>query len=445
MESEAAAVRPLTPLRQWLRDPLILAILAVYLGLAFTYNFTMALGHAPDEPNRHYPYVKFLATHWRLPVGDPATEGGDLDIHPPLYYALLTPVYLIFHRWGDMAALRALRLTSPPLVLLALLLWLPVIARACGHRRGPTLFAFALTAWWPHLFVPAGALNNDVGVIVMSALLVYLIVVKDWEDRSWRSAAMWGAVVGMATLMKTSALPPGLGVVGAALLWQHGRRWYADARFWQRLGAGVGVALAVCGWWLARNYQLYGELRPVPVPPFAVPIPAGVSLTEALATGLVGQLLIRAVSGLWASAWAQMVWFPPQAEPFVYGTLRVVTLLAMAGWVWGYVRWRQRKLSGEVLRPALVLPIIGFGLLLAMAVYIATFVHLGVFQGGRYLLPFLPALTVGLTLGLRVAIPPRLRLPLAVVCLLFFLALSPLAWWRLVTYWNPFVRGGGAP
>ncbi len=83
----------------------------------------------------------------------------------------------------------------------------------------------------------------------------------------------------------------------------------------------------------------------------------------------------------------------------------------------------------------------GFGLLLAMAIHISIFIHIGVYQGGRYLLPFLPGLTVGLTLGLRQIVPRKLWLPLGVLFLLFVLGLSPLAWYRLITYWNPFVAG----
>jgi len=33
------------------------------------------------------------------------------------------------------------------------------------------------------------------------------------------------------------------------------------------------------------------------------------------------------------------------------------------------------------------------------------------------------------------------ELPLGLLFLLFVLGLSPLAWYRLITYWNPFVAG----
>ncbi|MEI6501879.1 MAG: hypothetical protein WCP21_12730 [Armatimonadota bacterium] len=442
MEHSTVSPAPTETPAPWqpLRDRAVWGILIVYLGLAITYNYSMALGFAPDEQSRHYPYVKFLANHWRLPVGDPVAEGGYLDIHPPLYYALLAPVYLAARGFGDLTALRALRLTSPPLIFLALLLWLPVLQRACGGKRGPTLFAFALTAWWPHLFVPAGALNNDVGLLVMSALLLYLVTVRHWASRDYRSVALWGVVAGLGTLMKTSALPPGLLLMGVALAWQHGRRCYADPRFWGRLGTGVGVALLVCGSWLGRNYLLYGQLSYFPG---MSPIPEGVGKLEALFTGMVVPLVLRALNGLWASVWAQMGWFPPVTEPFVYGGLRLVTLLAVAGWVGIAARCRKSKEEcEEYLRPAFALPALGFGLLLAMAIYISTFIHMGVYQGGRYLLPYLPGFTGFLTLGLRSIIPPRARLPLAVLFLLLFLALSPLAWFRLLTYWNPLVLSG---
>lgn len=422
---------------QPLRDRVVWAILLVHLALALTYNFTMALGHAPDESNRHFPYVRFLATHWQLPVGDPQAEGGFLDIHPPLYYLLLTPVYLATEGFGERVALRALRLTSPPLILLTLLLWLPVLHRACGGRRGPTLFAFALTAWWPHLFVPAGALNNDVGLLVMSSLLVYLIVARGWEQRTLQSAALWGIVVGLGTLMKTSALPPGLLIIGVALLLQHGRAWYRQGAFWGRLGIAVAAAALVCGWWLGRNYLLYGQLSPMPPMP---PIPEGVSKLEALFMGMVGPLVLRAINGLWASVWAQMGWFHPTAEPYVYWGLRLITVLAVLGWVKLLLGRRLKSVAWSE-HAGLVLPLVGFGSLLGMAIYISTFLHMGVFQGGRYLLPFLPGLTAFLTLGLSSIIPPKARLLLALATLAFILSLSPLAWYRLITYWNPFVAG----
>ena len=42
------------------RDPLVWAILAVYLALAIASSFIHELGYAADETSRHLPYVEWL-------------------------------------------------------------------------------------------------------------------------------------------------------------------------------------------------------------------------------------------------------------------------------------------------------------------------------------------------------------------------------------------------
>lgn len=73
------------PAEKWVphKDPVIRFILALHLAYALAFSFVMELGHAPDELSRHYPYVRFLAHNWRLPVGDPGTEGGASRHSPP--------------------------------------------------------------------------------------------------------------------------------------------------------------------------------------------------------------------------------------------------------------------------------------------------------------------------------------------------------------------------
>lgn len=336
--------------------------------------------------------------------------------------------------------MRALRLTSPPLVLIVLLLWLPVITAACGGRRGSTLFAFALTAWWPHLFVPAGALNNDVGLLLMSALLVWLVAVRHREDRSVRTALVWGLVAGLGTLMKTSALPPALAVITIGLLCAHGRSFFRDGQFWKRLVAAFVVCGLVCAWWLVRNFFLYGQLSPVP--PGYSGIPTGVGKLEALFMGLWWPLFARALDGLWTSIWAQVGWFPDWAKTAVYRPLLAVTVIAAVGLIAGAIRLHKgRIILHKAQRTALWVACGGFILLAASAVYVAVFVHLGVYQGGRYLLAYLPGLTIMLTLGLRQVVPARWQIPLGIAFLAFIALLSPLACYHIETFWNLVVRG----
>jgi hypothetical protein len=422
------------------RDPALWAILAVYLALAITYSHLFALGYGPDETSRHYPYIQWLADKHVLPPSDPAVDCGPLELHPPLYYAVLLSVYLAAHPYGNVAALRALRWTSPFIILAALLLWFPVIRRACGGRRGPTLFAYALTAWWPNLFVTAGTFSNDAGALLLSALLLYLVAVRHWTDRGPRSAALWGLVLGVGALMKSSALTVGIPVIAVVLIWQHGARCWRDGRFWTRALSAAAACAVTCGWWYVRNLGLYGEL--IPVPRGYCLIPAALTGLEALMAGMVGPLAMRAVNGLWVSAFAGAVWFPDWTHGVVYPTLRVLTALGVLGVLVGAVRLGRRgaRLAPEQGR-ALVLTCAGFGAIYLSCIWVSVFAHAGVYQGGRYLLIVLPGLTVPLALGLREVCPRPMRGVLAALVLLLFLGLSALVWYHLTTYWNPYVLG----
>lgn len=419
-----------------LKDPAVWLIYLVYFGLAVTFSYVMLLGHAPDETSRHLPYVRWLAETWSLPVGNPEVEQGALELHPPLYYLLLTPVHLAADGLG-IPPLRLLRWTSPFLILAGLYFWQRIIFRATGGQRSLFLFVFALTAWWPNLFVDAGALNNDVGAILASALLLYLAAVHFWDDRSLKGALILGTVAGITALMKASTIATSVGVIGVMLLWQHYTDLPWDRRFWLRAAAVVGAFLAISGWWYLRNYHLYGAFTPYPRG--YSPIPEGLSRWDVISTGMVWPLVLRAMNGLWGSVWAGMAWIPPAAGPVVYTLLRMVTAAAAIGLLWRIVRWRRGETPTGDLQ-AMVLPAVGFATLSLAAMWMSVFVHAGVYRGGRYLLIFLPGLTIPLACGLHELyrrIPGQL---LYFVTVGFFLLLSPLALYHIATYWNPTVQ-----
>ncbi len=422
-----------------LRDRLVWLILLVYLALAITYSYVMLLGQAPDESDRHFPYVRWLAHTWALPSDDPAVTGGNLELHPPLYYLLLTPLYLASEQFGDMAAMRVLRWTSPFVVLAALLLWLQIIWHACGRQRRSFLFIFALTAWWPNLFVDAGAITNDVGAILASVVLLYLVAVKYWHDRTVKVALLLGVVAGLGALMKASTMPPSFTILAVALIWQHGRRFYRDGDFWMRGLALAAAFLAVCGWWYLRNYEIYGALTPFPQGYRGIPY--ALSNWEGVLYGYAGPLLVRGLNGLWASAFAGIVWFPDSTHPVIYNVLRLLSVLAAIGLIIAIRRWRKGELTiAADQAPALALACVGFATLWLSALWMAVFVHMAWYQGGRYLLLYLPGLVLPLGLGLH-ELFRRLRSPMPyLVTLCWFVFLSFVAWYHIWTYHNPIVR-----
>jgi hypothetical protein len=82
---------------------------------------------------------------------------------------------------------------------------------------------------------------------------------------------------------------------------------------------------------------------------------------------------------------------------------------------------------------------VAFGTMLLSDIYVTVFVHYGFHGGGRYLLIALPGLTIPFALGLKQLCPERWEKPMMVAVSLFFLCLNFLAWYHVVTYWNPYV------
>ena len=254
----------------------LLLILFGYLLVGGLYAVQVPAWQAPDEP-AHYNYVRQLADG-RFPVmalGDydqaylDEIRGARFAPHysleaieyedwqPPLYYLLLTPIYLLSD--GTLLALR----------LVSLLLGAGVIFLA--YQTARLLFPQAeWVAWSTAVFVAfipqhvamLASVNNDSLSELLIALLLYLTlrwVTRDGirklgDDRRWLIGL--GLVLGLGFLTKATVylMAPVLGVV---LLWQY---W----RTWQRLfQAGVllfAPAFMLGAIWWVRNIVVYGGL-----------------------------------------------------------------------------------------------------------------------------------------------------------------------------------------
>jgi hypothetical protein len=416
-------------------DGPVAGIILVHLVFALVLSYAMALGYAPDEP-RHYAYVRWLAENHSFPPPDERLSGGAHSLHPPLYYTLMLPLYWAFHGLGDAAAMRAMRCVAPVFGALALWLLVPVVRQASGGRRGLMLFMLALIALWPQLSVCVAMVNNDAASVLMAAVLLNVMLVRRWDQRR-STAAVWGAVLGLAALAKFSNFIAGAPAVAVALAVVHGKGFYRREEFW-KAGFIAGIScLAVCGWWWYRNLLVYGAVNPYP----AVPVlPAGLSSLDAVLYGYAWRLFLRAVNGLWASTWPVIGWAPDVLMPLILAVLRALTALAVVGFgMWLWRMWRTRG-QGQGL-PAVAVAAAAYGAMLLTLLYVATFKHAGTYQNGRYLMPFLAGLVSPLALAWREICPARARVAAGIAVLLFFVFLNGAAWYHLVTYWNPLVLG----
>lgn len=430
--AERSAISPSSP--RW-RDWPFFGIVVAHFVLALALSFFMLLGYAPDEP-RHFAYVRWLAEHHSFPPPDERLSGGAHSLHPPLYYILMLPLYWAFHGLGDMAAMRAMRCVAPLFGVGALWLLVPVVEKATAGRRSMSLFALSLVALWPQLLVCVAMVNNDAAAVLMAAVLLNVVLVRRWDQRL-SSAAVWGAVLGLASLAKFSNFLAGAPTILVALAFAHGKRFYRREAFWK---AGFLVAIccfAVCGWWWMRNLLLYGAINPYPVVPI---LPPGLTPLDAVLTGHAWKLFLRAVNGLWASTWPAIDWAPASLMPAILLGLRVLTALAVVGgvvWIWCLARRRIYLTPAQA--AAILAPAAGYtGMFLAL-LYVATFKHAGTYRNGRYLMPFVVGLVIPMALALEQVCPPRLRPWAAAALLAFFLFITAAGYYQLVTYWNPLI------
>ena len=418
-------------------------VCGLFVVLSVTYSFIIRLGFGPDEP-RHWLYLPLLWKQHCLPrvLPDGTELGGAIALHPPLYYLLVSPAYLLGNALGGpLLAQRMIRGMSPLFGLAMLWLAWNSFGRVFGQRRGAALCAVALLALWPHILLDHSVINNDNLANLSGAAVAWFLVSRPGGAWSRRDALIGGVLLGIGALSKGQlllCLPPSLAIM---LAWDHGRDWYRQPAFWRNLGLTALAATLVCGWWYGRNFWLYGSINYVA--PGYSGIPQGMGLGQAISEGVIGHLVLRAVGGVFLSVWCQVGWFPQASANLLYALLGVVLAGAAVGWVRFGLKLRagQAAIEPRQLRDfaALCLP---FAFIYLLLLYVSTFVHMGVYQGGRYALFAVGGFVAMLVAGWRQWLPERLRLPLGVALLALFLTMNLLCMSNLANVLNPTYAPG---
>ncbi len=345
-------------------------LLAAYLALGLAYSLATPVFEASDEI-WHYPVVREIAEHHRLPVQEPgvktlwAQEGSQ----PPLYYALAalltgwidtadydrTAILNPFPKIGVPGASDNINLVAHPpgqspahggtVLAVHLIRWFSLLMGATTvyltyrlataiypARPALALLSAALVAFNPMALFIAASVNNDNLVMLLTTLTLWLLVreMKAVEqDKRWGQTIRLGIIVGLAALTKVSGavLAP---IVALALLLspstprnaQHAIRNTKYPPIWQRLAVFLLTASLVAGWWYLRNLRLYGELLGLQrMAQIAGPRPPGFSLID----------LWPEWQGFWYSFWGVFGAFNLLAPRGFYLLVGGLTLLAGAG------------------------------------------------------------------------------------------------------------------
>jgi 4-amino-4-deoxy-L-arabinose transferase-like glycosyltransferase len=266
--------------------PLVwLAIVYIFLGAA--YALVTPMLEKPDE-EAHYGYIVYLRQHHALPPMVPSTNMLLFESkQPPLYYVVTAALtswlpdvpdpnrlltlnpYLDFSVPGYRNDNRNVYLHPPDMIplflgarLVSLLFGLGTMivsyytAAQLFPRNSLAPIATAVfVGFQPSFLYIATALNNDVAIAFLGAVVVALLTHRLQRGNSAYFAVSLGAVLGLDSITKVSGLVFFPLVALALLLIHRGLR----PAFFRDLVVIGAVALLVGGWWYARNALLYND------------------------------------------------------------------------------------------------------------------------------------------------------------------------------------------
>jgi 4-amino-4-deoxy-L-arabinose transferase-like glycosyltransferase len=224
-------------------------------------------------PAELYPYCRYVlgwhceiqAARWAGSPPRMVTVLGDLypsgyqyaANHPPLYYALMTPLYWASASWTPLAQQYLLRFAAIPFGLVTVLL---ASALARTLFPGDAFLAVttpALVAFQPQLSYEAAMVNNDIVSIALVSWITLLLVLGI-RDRFPRATCLWlGGALGLALLAKSTSVIA-VPVIAVAIILAVGWR---DVRGWVGRGAltAIPTAIIAAPWYLFL-YRTYGNL-----------------------------------------------------------------------------------------------------------------------------------------------------------------------------------------
>jgi hypothetical protein len=178
-------------------------------------------------------------------------ENGEAQ-HPPLYYLVLAPFYLLAKDWSWPNHLLLLRLVSWSLAFAGFAVGCLASQRALADVGGEPGTELLIAAWpllFPQFFPEMARLGNDALCLLLMAVAWHFLL-RGLHRPDWRAATGLGIALGLGLLTKAFFWPIGAGM-SAFLLFAAWRE--RDLRYLKLLASAAALAILIGGWWYIRN------------------------------------------------------------------------------------------------------------------------------------------------------------------------------------------------
>lgn len=437
---EVAACRPF--IKSLLKDRVLIALVGISLAAGILMAGLVPVYQSPDEP-AHAAVIEVIALQHRLPQADerlPAVvmkqvesshwwsemrthdlyrEAGDLIIsaapHPPLYYLLVTPVFLLFYKTAYWVFF--VRLIGVFLAAIVVFFIYKTAVLLFPNNRFVRIVAPILVALLPQFQFIMGSINNDCLAISLGAVLVYLLA-KQVDSPNTKTAIWTGIVLGAGLLTKTSFLlyVPLVGLFYASLAGTR-RLGLADSIRFAGIAYGLGAGIGI--WWFVRGYLIKEETVSL------LAGSAGGSGAPSIWHVMIDRMVI---TKLFEGFWGFFGWFTIPLRPFVYAGLIIICVIATVGLgkliLEGFAR-RSKPGKNRIFALAAFAVAVAINYLSVIQFEIAT----GGGTQGRYMFMTLAPIAILIALGYGAFVPKRyetvaIRIAAAACMLLFGLSIG---------------------
>ena len=388
-------------------------VVAVYLIIGSLFAAKVPAWQAPDEP-AHYNYIAQLA-NGRFPI----IEQGDYDQayldeirgaqfapdyqtatieyedwQPPLYYLLLTPIFLISN--GSLFTLRFISLLFGAGVIIFGYL---IAEELSPNKPWIPLTTAVFIAFLPqHVAILASVNNDSLAELFIAALLFtffrWLRQSTENRIRNRYYLVTAGILLGFGLITKLTVyfMVP---VSGIIIIWRYWHNW---DRFVRACILLFSPAFLIGSIWWVRNLLIYSGLDPLAMAAHNSVVVGQPRTVEWIALYGVQGTVTRFLTTTFNSFWGQFGWMAIPMPGWVYQPLLFFTILVLIGLVIKLYQSRHTHKTAHALPrlPIITLAIVAFFTLFTHVYYNITFVQ----HQGRYLFPALIPIGIGVGLSL---------------------------------------------